>query len=373
MSHISRISVCTWVVLFVGWHPLGHAEPAVAAVGSATPATSAAPVALVPIFAPTHYATGLMREQMLPLSDRALQSAHDLVQAVQQHCGKPMAHGQPGAADIKLTQESWGRTLGSWSALTAVSLGPVLARRSVRAIDFQPTRPHLIERALQSALVDVRALEQVGSAAKGLPALEWLLWRKHAGQRLPVSACDYAVWLAQDIQSEIQSIQQGFTQQAVYPWAEHPQEASALMAETINQWVGGIEALRWREMGKPLAANANAPDFPRALSGMSRQAWQAQWQALRALSVQTGTVPRAGDFVALDTYLMGRGLIAPANQLRLQVQKVDQVMAQLMGYDDPVKGVTAVVNALDQLKLLAESVVAPALSVNIGFSDADGD
>ena len=59
------------------------------------------------------------------------------------------------------------------------------------------------------------------------------------------------------------------------------------MSEVVNQWVGGLERLRWAR--DRAAAARRSPggarrSFPRAASGEHRQLGGA-WQALRALAV----------------------------------------------------------------------------------------
>ena len=69
----------------------------------------------------------------------------------------------------------WQATTHAWERLSSVAVGPLITRRSQRQIDFSPTRPSLIERAIQSGPAGQQAMERIGTPAKGLPALEWLL------------------------------------------------------------------------------------------------------------------------------------------------------------------------------------------------------
>ena len=73
---------------------------------------------------------------------------------------------------------------------------------------------------------------------------------------------------------------------AAREWAEEPEAAAERAAEAVNQWLAGLEGLRWRNLGKPLATLASAkgtatPDsrsdiWPRPASGSHREAWQAR-------------------------------------------------------------------------------------------------
>lgn len=153
----------------------------------------------------------------------------------------------------------------------------------------------------------------MGTPAKGLPALEWLLWTQPAAPATP--ACRYAVEAALDVEREAVALKAAFDGAATTDWAaEDEQERSTqAMGEFINQWVGGIERLRWAHMEKPLRAaqGSRTPDYPRAASGLTPEAWAAEWKALRTLAVlpQGAALPKPGEaLVPLETYLRGRGL-----------------------------------------------------------------
>ncbi len=156
-----------------------------------------------------------------------------------------------------------------WERLSAVAIGPLLERRSLRQIDFTPTRPELIARAVERAPADAADMERIGTPAKGLPALEYLLWTKPVK---PGSAeCRYAQQVAADIDREAQALEQGFAQAAGREWDD--EAAVAAMSEALNQWVGGLERLRWAEIERPVRARSSggrdAAVFPRAASAQS--------------------------------------------------------------------------------------------------------
>ncbi|AVS71385.1 hypothetical protein C8247_13720, partial [Paracidovorax avenae] len=285
------------------------------------------------------------------------------------------------SAALAGARQAWQRAMLAWEGLSAVAIGPVVSRRAQRQIDFMPTRPQLIERAIKAQPQGATAFERVGTPARGLPALEWLLWTQPAQPASP--ACSYAVEVALDVEREAVAQQAAFREAAHADWAaEDQQERSAqAMGEFINQWVGGIERLRWAHMEKPLRAaqGTRAPDYPRAASGQAGAAWTAEWAALRALTVQAdGTPPvQPGQgAVPLETYLRGRGLNPLADRLREVALRIDTAMAAVAGPNAAAADGARVLQAareLSALKRLAEADVAPALQVSIGFSDADGD
>ena len=194
-----------------------------------------------------------------------------------------------------------------WDLYAGVPLGALIERRSLRQIDFAPARPALIRRAVGQAPAGSADMERIGTPAKGLPALEWLLWQ--APLKLATPECAYAVQVAADIDREATQLQRDADAAAAREAT--PEEATAAFAELLNQWVGSSERLRWADLDKPRREAASRgekdtpPAWPRALSGQTSAAWAAHWQALARLAAMAGSAaPAPGAvLVTLEAYL----------------------------------------------------------------------
>ena len=343
--------------------------------GTAPPAAAQSDWArvAVPVYGPTAVLQGLNAHWTAPRAAAFATEAQALPDAMEALC-----RGGKGGRELNAAREQWRRSTLAWERLSTVAVGPLVERRSLRQIDFAPTRPALIEKAVRAAPADPAAMERVGTPAKGLPALEWLLWTRPVAPDTP--ACRYAVEVARDIRREAQALQQAFAAQAKASAGSDADgevdEASVVAgsAEFVNQWVGGIERLRWAQMEKPLrAAGGRAPDWPRAASGSSVASWRAQWEALRGLGVFAGgEAPLAGQgLVPLETWLRSKGRNPEADRLVAAARQVDARMQRIDVRRPPT--VLEAAKALAALKRVAEADVAPALEVSLGFSDADGD
>ncbi|MDA8454758.1 imelysin family protein [Acidovorax sp. GBBC 3334] len=347
---------------------------------AAAPAVPAWQHDAVPFYDTTHALQSLYAHWGLPRSREFAAAAQALPMALRALCEAPASAGSGAPPALEPARNAWRTAMLAWERLGAVAVGPVIARRTQRQIDFAPTRPQLIERAIKAQPQGAQAFERIGTPAKGLPALEWLLWTQPAAPRSP--ACAYAIEVALDVEREAAALQSAFEGAAATDWgAEEEQERSTqAMGEFINQWVGGIERLRWAHMEKPLRAaqGTRAPDYPRMASGLASAAWAAEWAALRALTVQAAGTPLAAPgqgLVPLETYLRGRGLNPLADRLRATALRIDAAMAaaEKAGTAQGGPQVLQAAKELSALKRLAEAEVAPALQVSIGFSDADGD
>lgn len=352
-----------------GWAVVVLAATAQAAAAQNVPANVA-----VPFYGPPAFVKGAYQYWYAPRANAFANEAAALPIAIERLCN---AHTAAATEPLQYARTRWQSAGLAWDALSAIAAGPLLQRRSARQIDFAPTRPELIARAVRLNPTDVQAMERVGTPAKGFPALEWLLWTQPVAPGSP--ACRYTVLAAREIEAEAKALAHAFGELAARDWAADEPAAVAAMSELLNQWVGGLERLRWAHMEKPLrsartsSARNNVPAYPRAASGSTRQSWAAQWQGLRALAVASGNeapAPGAG-LVPLETYLRGRGLNPLANKV---ASAAVQVTRQLQAADPSDANRTlAAARAASGLKRLAEVEIAPALEVNIGFSDSDGD
>lgn len=334
---------------------------ALACVGTAAAQASWTRVA-VPFYTPVDLLVGWHRFITAPQARALHEQAQALAGAVDGHC--------LGRLPLERVRGQWRDTTTAWERLSAVATGPLVTRRSLRQIDFSPTRPHLIERAIRTQPRGAAAMERIGTPAKGLPALEWLLWTQPAAPATP--ACTYAREVAHDLLREAQALSEGFAALARRGRDDWPEdEAVAAVGELVNQWVGGVERLRWAQMEKPLRAGPPQA-LPRQASGTTAQSWQTHWAAVATLARAGAEVPPPGEGpVPFELYLRGRGLNDLADRWAEAVDAADT----RMNAADPKTPSTALnaAQALADLKRLAEAELAPALEVRLGFSDADGD
>ncbi len=373
------------------------------AAGIAAPASGQV---AVPYYGPEAFVAALQARFQAPHAQQFDVAAGALVEAIEALCAAPKvssreaakaakaaAHAatdsasgeaedpdeQPGSPRLQ-AREAWLAAADAWERLQALSVGATIERRSARSIDFRPARPPLIKRAVAThgrgkEPPDAKALERVGTPAKGLPAIEWLLWDSAAPRTS--TACRYATGLAQEVRREASALAQAHAADAGRDWREEGEAAAERAAEAVNQWLAGLEALRWRQLGKPLAVLASkssapgaanptmpgiaappaasplaapspssspaaaAPDphddmWPRPPSASHRDAWQARWDSLRTIAI--GPAPTDGfgpqpavppSVVSLEAMLRGRGRNNDADAWAQAVMAADQAMQAL--------------------------------------------
>jgi hypothetical protein len=348
----------------------------------------------VPAYTPPAFVQGLLKHGYAPRADEFVQAATRLADTLAQACA--------AGASARAARPAWRDALLAWVRLSAVAIGPLVERRSVRRIDFLPTRPEQIDAAIARQPQGEADMDRIGSAAKGFGALEWLLWSPAAPATPP--ACLYAAQLAQEIAREAAALDAGFA--AARDRERDENDVVAAMSEALNQWIGGLEQLRLQGIERPLhdarTRGRSRAAFARALSGASAAERAARWQTLRGLAVFAGRAAPAADeqlspgrsedscapprgvgavpcgrgptyngLVPLETYLRGKGLNPLADRLRAAAAQAGAALEAAAGAE-PAR-LTSAARRLAGLKTLVEAEVAPALDVRVGFSDADGD
>jgi predicted lipoprotein len=336
-----------------------------------------------PYYTAEQVLTGLYTHQLPPRARAFEVSAQALVQTTQAHC-----QGRTGKDEL---HAQWRQTLLRWQALATPAVGPLVQRRSQRQIDFWPVRPNLIDKALKNAPRRLADMARVGTPAKGFAGLEYLLAESSpAGLQGEAnkSRCAYAVLVAQGIAAEASALRTEFDTLAQRDWQvdEESADAEARLAQTraafaewVNQWLGGLERLRWLQMEQPLVkaqTAGKAPVFPRQDWPDNLADWRAQWDSLRAqallLDPQAAPPVPGQAFVPIEALLYGKGQMQLATRWRQAIGAADAALGGLSASSRPAD-LEAVARKLKELTVLYQQQIAAALDVPLGFSDADGD
>jgi predicted lipoprotein len=335
-----------------------------------------APIVAAPYYSAEQALQGVYTHHLPPLARDFQGQADRLVETTAQHC--------KGQATLPALRAQWQDTLVSWETLSTPAVGPLVTRRSQRQIDFWPTRPDLLRRSMEKAPNTLADMERVGTPAKGFPAFELLL-NQWAGSRqpAPAPACRYAELVAQGIAAEARALNDELGQWATKEWDDEPEVTTASLAEWVNQWLAGLERLRWAHIEKPITTHQTtgnaAKGAPVPYARLDRESnlrdWRAQWQSLRQQGrLPPGAQPPAAGqaLVPMEALLMGRGQLALAQKWG---QALDQVTAGMdkLTLRSSERELLALTKSMKAVTVLFQNEVAAALDVPLGFSDADGD
>lgn len=338
----------------------------------------------IPFYLSIHMLQGIYQFWLTPHSNAFAKASQQLVTAMKD-------------GSVAQQKQAWQACLAPWEQLTAIAMGPVVQRKSIQTIDFTPTRPRLIKRALKSVQQPSFDMELVGAPAKGLAALEWLLWQ---APQDTAGLTAYKKILAQAVADEATALHTDIVKQSPmqHPDAWNKTQTKDAFAQLYNQWIGAITRLGWVQIHKPMMqkeAGSKKAQYPREWSGNSVAAMKNQWHAIYRLggfnAAANATIPRIAypqddgsdgevtSLLTIETYLRGLGNNKLANTLAAKLSDCDQAMRAIanlppaLPLESAKPKLEAVTTSLTELKRLAEHPIATALNVSIGFSDADGD
>ncbi|MBX9817754.1 MAG: hypothetical protein K2X79_06970, partial [Burkholderiaceae bacterium] len=324
-------------------------------IAQAATKSIATPKVAAPYVTASQMVQGLLTQHLQPSAAALQQAAQALAQSLSQGIA-PWAQHRP----------QWVATMLAWERLAAVAVGPLLERRSARAIDFWPTRPAQIQRLLESgSITTVAQLETVGATARGLPALEWLLWKTDGSSH----AAAYASVLAQQVLAESRALQVGY--QTLADTEREEEDAWALYGEWFGQAVGGLDQLRIKKMVPDTRGKDSAP-WVRGLSGQTAACWQAQSQGLQAFLLGSPAAQAATQAAtpgwpvigSLNSLLLGRGHLR--DSLVLQERTAAMLRAVQAARPGNAASVRSAQVALAQVSALANGLASDVLTITMG-------
>lgn len=359
----------------------------VSALLLSTVADAAAPA---PFVSPAQWMLALGQQVLAPHYAELSRSATTLAERIDTSCRAP------GDSALEAARSAWRQTALELRALSALPFGPALETRILRRLDFWPTRPAQIESSLRDRAAGTLPDTRIGVTAKGLPALEYLLFdAERARLDTDPTACAYATWLARDIAAELGAIEPAWS-----AWIDRLNEADAateaqLLGDGVNILIGGLDTLRQKYLEKPARKPADKSGFDAWRSAQERAHLLAFFDGLR-LGLQGANVPnndaqnnqavnkdtqngiervQGKALPGLSAILRGRGLLELAARLDAQTAAVSAAL-QTLPSPPAADGGAAIARASETLAalqgLLAREVAA-RLKVAVGFGENDGD
>ena len=327
---------------------------------------------------------GLGEQIFLPRYVEFEERAHEIEARASALCDDPTEETLGAARDV------WWASRAPWKRNETVAFGPYVEPTFFGdAIDFWPCRPESILLVLDGTEPIDGSL--LGAAAKGLPAIEYLLYEPDAdvvAESAPGSRrCEYLGAMSVELAAEATAIREAwdpaggdFLGELVEAGRDSETYDSVDMAlgEVVNRLVYDIEAARNAKIGAPLGnRTAGVPQPYAAESHYSGRSLEDVRDNLRGVE-EVCFGADVEDAQSLTRYLdgIGRGDIAPA--LREAFDESYAALDAIPGtlneavVSDPAL-VQEAVDRLGELQLLIQADLINAMGLMLTFTDADGD
>lgn len=289
----------------------------------------------------------------------------------------------PSPTALTAARDAWWAAREPWKQAELVQFGPVIEypERLGPKLDDWPVNAEAVEDLVDSdTALDQASFDAMGSATRGLPVVEYLLWDEDALTALSDSRrCAVLAGAAADVEASagrlVTAWQDDWLPQLTTPAAVED-GAYETVQEVLDEWVNRMaftaENIRSRKLGKPNGDAAGGEPQPDVLeSRPSGRSIQDARDALAGLKDVWEGVDGPGV----------RDLVEDAD-LALRIDElIDSSDARLGQIPEPLEDTIAlepelVARAQEPLQALQVAIqvdLAQALGVTITFNDNDGD
>jgi hypothetical protein len=292
-------------------------------------------------------------------------------------------------------QQAWRRAVAPLKRSEAFRLGPGILL--VSAVDFWPTRPPLIEKVLGNPQpITEEFIELVGAAARGIAAIEYLLFDPDRGDTTIIAQfrdglkgkrrCAYLLGIMKHLAQQAQLVENAWnpsggnfvTELALAGQGSttYPTVHKAV-SDVVNRLLAAVEKLHKDKLGKPLHGNGKSP-WPESV-----EAWRSGNSLTNVMENLQGLYAA---YAGLDGTTDGPGfddlLTALGSPLAARItQQIQAAIAAVQAIPPPLRkavvahpqAVAAAYDAIKELLILLKVDMTNVLGVTVDFSDNDGD
>lgn len=299
----------------------------------------------------------------------------------------------PDADGLKKVRDDWAQTLSVWMQSSPFLFGPAVESEIDFTIYFRPVKKGVIKGLLAAETpLNQQAVEQAGVGGQGLATLEYLLFdRERDDQQLLADfsttnsrRCAYLVAAAEVLAGNLHTTSHGWNK-LEHNYAEAVVTAGAGSTHfttpyqpielLINRLYQAVQAIEIKQLGVPLGLRGSRSGTPKAYP-YKLEAWRSGYSLANINSALTGVQRTLVDGDILS-WLKENEHQELAVQLE---QQLNQLLAtawptrdlfQLL--QEKPQAVTPFYEQVQQLSVLVREGLAPALGVQLGFNDNDGD
>ena len=287
---------------------------------------------------------------------------------------------------LEATQRAWHEARRPWKETEVFKFGPVADEplRYGAKIDFWPARPDDVEAVLNTA--DELVVEDLGAAAKGLPAIEYLLFAEGALEsfEMQLRRHEYLQLLVSDLIVQAQALKEAWDPEGgnylnelvnAGSSSEMYDTLSMALSEVVNRMAFTVENIRADKLQAGIGSDGT-PQPDNLESSFSGRSIDDILDNLRGIEVLYFGDTGQG-IGALDAYLQHRGytlggrMHSALGDSRGALERVDSPLSEAIV--DQQDAVHEAIETLGVLQRLIQVDMIGALSLSVRFNDNDGD
>lgn len=298
----------------------------------------------------------------------------------------------PSELTLAAARDAWWRAQGSLKHIEVVRFGPVVEYplRLGPKLDDWPVHAAAVEELIAGDLaVDPDAFASLGTATRGLPVAEYLLWGEEPalvleGLLQSERRCDVVVGVCADIATNAGLLHEAWTSEwraRISEPGDHPGDAYDSLQSVLDEWVNRmaftVEDLRVERLGKPLGDSAGGELQPDVIeSPYAARSVENLTDILAGVRAVWGGGSDPGAGSRIRTLVKDNPALEARVEARLSAseERLQLVRAPLL--DTLSVEPEAVVFAQEALRALQVAIqvdLAQELGVTVAFNDNDGD
>lgn len=330
----------------------------------------------------------MVNKAILPLYAAADKHSSELFTQVMRFCASP------NLPALKTTRQHWSQALSSWQASEVALFGPGLEQQRDLHIYFRPVKKRVIKRLLNQELpITLENLEFAGVGAQGFATLEYLLFDRDLSDSeilarftgLDNRHCQHLLATTTLLQRDVSAINQSWiSHYANVITHEKPTEKSNLIdpKQAMELILGKLDQLAETvpiKLRHALAKDAHLAGKDAARSKRNPhklEAWRSG-HTLANIQANISGIQQLIEAGGILAWLKSNQHSALAEKLQQQFKTIEAI-----SFDDQdlftqidnknLKAADQLYADSPQLSRLIKQV-APALGVQLGFNDSDGD
>jgi predicted lipoprotein len=328
----------------------------------------------------------LRGEVLTHLADEVFQPAHARLQSDAATLAEATAlrcmTGDGGHLTAALN--AWQTTHADWEVTAAFAFGPVVTQMQAGPLDFWPVRTDTIEAKILEApaTIDAAWIDGLGTSAKGLPALEYLLFTEPLAPNTP--RCAYATALAADIARRSDDLATAWALEAEAlktageAGSAYTSEKAAIDA-IVNATIENLYRMVKDKLDRPLGNLTGSDPDPTILESIysltTRDDLENNLQGFARVYLgadgEPGGEPGLGALVAARDPDLDQRILTQHALARDTLAAIPLPFATAL--TDHRSAVQSARDEIDALRRLIKLDVASLLGVTLSLSDNDGD
>ena len=294
-----------------------------------------------------------------------------------------------GTQDLGSARQAFLATVGSWSSLQPLVVGPLAEGNRAWQVQFWPDKKNLVQRQVEALLkskpqLTLAELDKSSVVVQGLTAYEYVLFDQaidleDAAQKarycpLLLAIGEHQKALSADVLQQWQQKDGMAAQLETYPNARYAETPEAI-AELLRAQVSAIDGLK-KKLGAALGRQTKSLPQP----------YQAEfWRSNASLATLAATLASAervwlgsnnDGFKAMlpdDQADLGKRLDEQYSVTRQHLATFSRPLGELLAEPEGLKELNAFYDNLNTLHRLHEGELAKALGIQLGFNAHDGD